>query len=232
MGFLSSVTKGLKSVTGAIGDVFEPISGLVSAGANFFGQERANSANSALAQRQMDFQQDLSNTAWQRGMADMRKAGMNPIFAYKTGAASTPGGSLATMANSSASAVDAFNATTNTALASKMNSKTLNRMDEEIKNLRETNLNLKEQNKLIKNQTWREGTQAAVNEQTALKILEEKFLTQNYLQMSSAQLKAALTKGKFRSESPNLIKFEAILEALGRLLGGGNSAAVIKGISK
>jgi hypothetical protein len=52
----------------------------------------SNEQSAKSAQAQMDFQERMSSTAYQRQMADMLKAGLNPILAGNSGGASTPGG--------------------------------------------------------------------------------------------------------------------------------------------
>ena len=72
--------------------------GIGAVGSLFGGQQR-NSAADYQARRQMDFQESMSNTAYQRTMADMKAAGLNPMLASKVGGASTPAGAMAQMSD-------------------------------------------------------------------------------------------------------------------------------------
>lgn len=57
----------------------------------------ANNANLQIARENTQFQERMSNTAYQRAMQDMKAAGLNPMLAYQQGGAGTPTGSIANM---------------------------------------------------------------------------------------------------------------------------------------
>jgi len=68
--------------------------GLISA----FSSAKTNKAQKEVAQSQMDFQRDMSNTAHQREVEDLRLAGLNPILSVNSGA-STPLGAMPVLQN-------------------------------------------------------------------------------------------------------------------------------------
>lgn len=90
---------------------------------SYFGQREANKTNVSIANAtnaanareaalnrnfnsmeaavSRNWEEQMSSTAYQRGIADMKKAGINPALAFSQGGASTPGGGQATGSNAS-----------------------------------------------------------------------------------------------------------------------------------
>lgn len=54
-----------------------------------------NAWSAEQAQKQMDFQREMSDTAHQREVADLKAAGLNPVLSARLGGASTPSGAMA-----------------------------------------------------------------------------------------------------------------------------------------
>lgn len=84
------------------------LGGLISGAASLIGGIFQNNAAAAQAQQAEQFQKEQTDTAYQRGMADMKKAGLNPILAYSQGGASSAAGQQAQVTNVGDAAVRGF----------------------------------------------------------------------------------------------------------------------------
>lgn len=98
---------------GLFGSIASSVAGnLVGGWLGMEGQESANEASAASARERMNWEKMMSDTAYQRGVKDLKKAGLSPMLAYSQGGASTPSGAqyeakneLSPLASSAGSAV-------------------------------------------------------------------------------------------------------------------------------
>ena len=70
---------------------------------SLIGAQFQNEFNASEAQKNRDFQERMSNTSYQRAIADMKSAGINPVLAFSQGGASSPSGSSASAGSVSSS---------------------------------------------------------------------------------------------------------------------------------
>jgi len=115
--------------------------------------ESTNRANAEQAQMNRDFQERMSNTAYQRGMSDMRAAGLNPILAYQKGGASSPAGAQAAMQTFKAD--NPTDAAINTGLALRRSAQELENMKYTADNIQADTVNKLDLNPNIKTENKR-----------------------------------------------------------------------------
>jgi len=183
---------------------------VIAAAASLYGGERANkareeqaaAANVASAEsaaRQMEFQREMSDTSYQRAVADLKAAGINPMLAAMKGGATTPGGSsyqaqMPQVYDTFTPAVESYNRTqlssaqtaqteaqtglTNTQV--KQVEAATDKIREEIKNiptegerLRQMVFNLAAQENLYLQQAYTEKDRQRMLKATVTKLVEE-----------------------------------------------------------
>ena len=99
MGFFDKV-KDLVTSPGGVGAILPNIAtGGVGAYLQYRGNRDEQKRANQMAQDQRDWEERMSNTSWQRGVQDMRAAGLNPALAYSQGGASSPSAGIGESVN-------------------------------------------------------------------------------------------------------------------------------------
>lgn len=82
------------------------ISGYSANQSNIGMQRETNAANIEMSREQMDFQREMSNTAHQREIADLKAAGLNPNLSAGGNGSSTPSGAMPSLSAPHMNAID------------------------------------------------------------------------------------------------------------------------------
>lgn len=247
--FFGDVFNVVKDVGGAVSG----FGGVASAAGEYFGAKEQQAQSQGMAREQMAFQSDqagvarqfnsaeaeenrifqmqMSNSAYQRAMHDMRSGGLNPILAYRQGGASSPVGSSASASGPSGAMGVAQNIAGSAARAGVSTAMAAKRLDADLENIEADTAKKKSERVLNVELTGRAGDDA--------RLLREKSRNEEVIRdrLGSENTSAAAVASRdnlvnefMKSDIGQLItKLGIGGKELNPLLGAGNSARSLVG---
>ncbi|AXL15039.1 DNA pilot protein [Microviridae sp.] len=178
----------------------------IGAGASVFGAGKANKTAKKIMREQLAFNQINYRMRYRFTMEDMKEAGLNPILAYKqgVGGAAAQGAPSPQIQNTMAGVTPAINS----AVAAAQAKQQINRQEEEIKNLRETNKNIVQDTRLKKTQQHATQNQAYLTTaqelntmaQTGVHSAQAMNINQSTINAKLAQFRAEAIAAGAKSE--------------------------------
>lgn len=175
---------------------------LVAGGSALLGGYLNNRAAAKEAAKQRDWQEEMSNTAYQRAVADMKAAGLNPMLSYQQGGADVPSGAVAQTS-------DIVTPALSTAMQHRSMMATLSNVEADT------------DKKEVESNNVRANTMLA-NAKTATEALTQKLIKEQTAQAAATAkgLEYGLSGRKTESEIDQT-KYGEVLRYINRLLDGG-----------
>lgn len=178
-----------------------------------------NQQNIGFAQKQQDFQERMSNSAYQRAMADMEKAGLNPMLAFSQGGASVPQGTSPSLVTPEPGKIGAGLA--NTALTAATGIATLKNTSSQT-DLNAANTKVAEFNQQKTLNNARESEQKAnlINQQREKAVHDTR---KSNAEAKKAEYEAGIAAARYQTDK-DLAPADAWIQRIDNLFGVGNSA--------